>query len=428
MNQRVNIREIVLEVLLLITREGEYSHIALKAVLDKYQYLDKKDRAFINRVVSGTLERQIELDYVLNQFSKVGVPKMKPVIRGILESGVFQLLYMDHVPDSAICNEAVKLADRKGFGTLKGYVNGVLRNISRNKDNIKYPDISVKYSLPKWLIELWEKNYDKETIERMGDSFLTRSPLTIRVNTNKITPHELVKELQDEGITCKEVKGIETAFSIKGVDYLEKIDSFQKGLFQVQDISSMLVAPLANPKEGDYCIDVCAAPGGKSIHMAELLNGIGMVEARDLSQYKVLQIEENIARGQYKNIRTKVIDARILDEESKEKADIILADLPCSGLGVIGRKPDLKYNVTPESLIELSTLQREILSIVKEYVKPGGTLIYSTCTINTGENEENTRWFLENNKHFTKYFEKQRLPGIDEGDGFYVAAFKKDKI
>ena len=201
MASSVNVREIVLETILLITKDGEYSHIALKNVLDKYQYLDKKERAFITRVVDGTLERMIEIDYIINQFSKVKVNKMKPVIRTIMRSAVYQLKYMDSVPDSAVCNEAVKLATRKGFTNLKGFVNGVLRNISRNLAEVKYPEkseplayLSVKYSIPEWILKNWMKVYDVETIEKMGSEFLKEKPVSIRCNLNQISKEELIEK------------------------------------------------------------------------------------------------------------------------------------------------------------------------------------------------------------------------------------------
>ena len=201
MATQVNVREIILETLLLITRDGEYSHIALKNVLDKYQYLEKRERAFITRVVEGTLERQIEIDYIINQFSKVKVNKQKPVIRTILRSSVYQLKYMDHVPDSAVCNEAVKLAGKKGFVNLKGFVNGVLRNISRNLDMVSYPDpsneiacLSVRYSLPMWMVEKWISVYGKETVEKMGKAFLEERPVTVRRNTAVVSKEEFEKD------------------------------------------------------------------------------------------------------------------------------------------------------------------------------------------------------------------------------------------
>ena len=289
----VNGREIILETLLSITRDGQYSHIALKNVLDTYQYLDKKERAFITRVVDGTLERMIELDYIINQFSKVKVNKMKPVIRTIMRSSVYQLKYMDSVPDSAVCNEAVKLAAKKGFVNLKGFVNGVLRSISRGISDIKYPAkdenveeyLSVKYSLPMWIVKQWMKNYDVETIEKMGAEFLKEKPTSIRCNLNKISREELKASLEAEGVKVEISEELPYALQISEYDFLGKLRSFQSGYFSVQDISSMRVADWAEVQEGDNIIDVCAAPGGKSIHLAELLKGTGHVQARDLTDF-----------------------------------------------------------------------------------------------------------------------------------------------
>ena len=411
MATQINVREIILETLLLITRDGEYSHIALKNVLDKYQYLEKRERAFITRVVEGTLERQIEIDYIINQFSKVKVNKQKPVIRTILRSSVYQLKYMDHVPDSAVCNEAVKLAGKKGFVNLKGFVNGVLRNISRNLDMLSYPDssneiacLSVRYSLPMWMVE---------------------RPVTVRRNTAVVSEEEFEKELEKDGVVYRRHPVLPYAYELTNYDYLAGLLAFQKGYFYIQDISSMQVAEWAEPKEGDYVIDVCAAPGGKAIHLAEKLSGTGYVEARDLTEYKVALIEENIERSGLDNIEAVCQDATINDEASYEKADILIADLPCSGLGILGKKPDLKSKMTVEMAKGLADLQRQILTVVHNYVKPGGKLLYSTCTINREENEDNTAWFVENFPEFEKIREKQMLPGSDMGDGFYIAEFRK---
>ncbi len=426
-------REIVVETLLLIMRDGEYSHIALKNVLDKYQYLEKKERAFITRVVNGTLEHTIEIDYIINQFSKVKVKKMKPVIREILRSAVYQLKYMDSVPDSAVCNEAVKLAVRKGFGNLRGFVNGVLRNISRNLEKIEYPKdketyLSVKYSLPEWMVRQWLSEYDEEQVIRMGEEFQKEKPVSIRCNTGKIAPEELKKRLQEEGVTVTEETLIPGAFYIAGYDHLAGLASFQGGLFYVQDLSSMKVAMWASPQEGDYVIDVCAAPGGKALHLAELLGGTGHVEARDLTAYKVELIEENIERSGLDNVEAVQWDATEIDETIREKADIVIADLPCSGLGVLGKKPDLRYKMTPEMQEELVKLQRKILSVVNGYVKPGGRLLYSTCTIHRGENEENAAWFADRYPQFKLIKEEQMLPGQNAGDGFYIAMFRREKV
>lgn len=444
-------RELVLGILLEVTRDGEYSHIALRNVLNKYQYMDKKERAFITRVTEGTLEHMIELDYIINQFSKVRVNKMKPVIRNILRSAVYQLKYMDSVPNSAACNEAVKLATKKGFSNLKGFVNGVLRNIERNLEHLTYPDetnlieyLHVKYSMPKWILEQWLSKYDKDTVETMLKDFQKEKPTTIRCNRNQMSQEVLAAELETEGVHVEKHPYLPYALRISGYDYLGDLKAFQQGAFYVQDISSMLVSHIAQPREGDVVIDVCAAPGGKALHMAELLQGTGHVEARDLTDYKVNLIHENIVRSGMSNIGAVRWDATVLDEKSVEQADIVIADLPCSGLGVLGKKTDLKYKMSEQMQSDLVKLQREILSTVKQYVKPGGTLVYSTCTIHEAENKGNVDWFLKANPDFELVSIKenlceelqgrvveedclQLLPGIDESDGFFIAKLKKVK-
>lgn len=449
MTKAINEREIVLEVLLEITEHGMYSHIVLRDVLNKYQYLEKKERSFITRVTEGTLEHMMEIDYILDQFSKVKVKKMKPVIRNIMRSAVYQMKYMDSVPVSAACNEAVKLAVRKGFGSLRGFVNGVLRNVARNLDQIAYPTeprqrLSIQYSMPEWILNLWLKAYDSDIVEQMLQAFQRETPLTIRCNLRMVTPKQLKEHLEAEGVTVKVHPYLEYAFHISGFDYLGDLESFQNGEFSVQDISSMLVSELAGPKEGDYVIDVCAAPGGKSLHMAEKLNGSGHVEARDLTEYKVGLIQENIERTGLSNVEAVQQDALTFDETSVGKADIVLADLPCSGFGVLAKKTDLKYKATKEGTDSLAKLQREMLKNVQAYVKDEGKLVYSTCTINPAENMDNVHWFLNQYPEFElidihgllcEELQKdvkengciQLLPGVHQSDGFFLACMKKRK-
>lgn len=451
--REINERELVLGILMEVTEKGRYSHIIIREVLKKYQYLDKKERAFITRVTEGTLEHMMELDYILDQFSTVKVKKMKPAIRNILRSAVYQLKYMDTVPDSAVCNEAVKLTVKKGFVGLKGFVNGVLRSTAAGLGQVRYPKdpverLSVRYSMPLWILELWLRNYDRETVEIMLKDFQKEKPLVIRGRTAQEEGSQgvpdLRKELEEEGVRIKQHPYLPYAYYLLGQDHLEKLKSFREGHFFVQDISSMLVCEAAAPHPGDMVIDVCAAPGGKAIHMAEMLHGTGSVEARDLTAYKVGLIQENIDRAGLSNIRAVQMDACVPDTSSIEKADIVIADLPCSGLGVLGKKTDLKYKTTEESLESLVRLQKEILSTVKAYVRPGGTLIYSTCTVNPSENIDNVHWFLEQNPEFSlkdirenlceelrKYIQEkgclQLLPGIHESDGFFLGCMKKDE-
>lgn len=434
MTDGVSTREIILDILLAVTRDGEYSHLALSGTLGKYQYLEKQERAFITKVTEGTLEQMIKIDYIINSFSNIRVSKMKPVIRCILRSAVYQICFLDGVPDSAACNEAVNLAGKRGFRNLKGFVNGVLRNIARKKEQIAYPDerkqpqeaVSVQYSLPLWLVEQWETEYGMDKTKAMAKALLEEKPTAVRINLNRITKEELIKQLKSEGVDVTESKELPYALFLSGYDYLNKLSGFQEGCFYVQDISSMKVAETAEPKEGDVVLDVCGAPGGKSIHIAQMLQGTGQVITRDLTSSKVAKIEENIARCRVENMRAECADARVPDESLREKADIVIADLPCSGLGVIGRKKDIKYKMTPEKEQELVALQREILSVVPAYVKSGGTLVYSTCTIHKAENEENVQWLLENHRELHLESMQQIFPDETGNDGFFIAKLRKN--
>ena len=254
-----------------ITQEKEYSHLAIRNALNKVQYLPKQDRAFINRLVEGTLEYMLRIDYVLNQFSSVRVNKMKPVIRNILRSGVYQLMFMDSVPDPAACNEAVKLAQKKGFYSLKGFVNGVMRNVARKKEEIIYPDknrdpeeyLSVYYSVPQWLVKRWVQTYGTETTECMLKDFLTDHPLTIRCQLYRVEPELTVNSLKGQGATVEQAPYLPYAFYLSDYSHLEGLKSFVMGRFVVQDVSSMLVTEAADPKTGRLCDRSLCSTGRK---------------------------------------------------------------------------------------------------------------------------------------------------------------------
>jgi len=440
-------RELVLEILIEVFENGGYSNVAIHNTLTKYQFMDKQNRAFLTRLSEGVIERCIEIDYVINCFSKVKVKKMKPVIRNILRMGTYQILFMDQVPDSAACNESVKLATKKGFVNLKGFVNGVLRNISRQKENLTFPKegskeyLSVTYSMPEWILDLWLEEYDEHKVESICKGFFEDKKTTIRVNTSKTTSDALVKVLNKEEVTVESGTYLPYALNISNYNYLGALDSFKDGLFQVQDESSMMIAQCAGIKEGQVILDVCAAPGGKSTHAAQLLNNTGQVIARDLTEYKTSLIEENVNRLGLKNVTVQCKDALIKDKDSVDLADVVIADLPCTGLGVMKRKGDIKYKTTREDVFALAKLQKDILSVVSNYVKPGGVLIYSTCTINKYENMENVNFILENFPYeldtLVPYLPSkmemetckdgylQLLPGIDGTDGFFLARFRK---
>lgn len=428
----VNTRETALDCIMEIMEKKQYSHYVIKQVLDKYGYLEKQERSFIKRVTEGTVERCIEMDYVIDAFSKVPVRKMKPLIRNLLRMSVYQLLYMDGTPDSAVCNEAVKLAAKRGFSSLKGFVNGVLRNIARSREKIIYPDqnketaayFSVVYSMPLWIVEMWLSRFGEEKTERILKGLLEERPVTIRLNENlsDAEKESLLKEIAEAGIEAEQTEELPYAYRLKNTDRLETVPGFTEGKIAVQDAGSMAIIETADIQKGQTIIDVCGAPGGKAIHAAQKLNHTGFVTVRDISERKVALTEENIARSGCENIRAEVFDAAVLDPDSVEKADLVIADLPCSGLGVIGRKPDIKYRVTKQDIASVAALQREILGTVWQYVKPGGKLLYSTCTLTETENEGNAAWFAENFP-FEKVKERTLLPGIDPTDGFYTALF-----
>lgn len=433
-------RELALDMLLEILEKGEFCHIIKRQALSKYQYLPKKERALAARLTDGVTERLLSVDYAINQVSRTKTAAMKPVIRNILRIGAYQILYMDKIPDSAACNEAVKLAVKRRFTGLKGFVNGVLRSLVREKEQIRFPNSSIRLSMPEWILSMWAADYGIHGAEEIAAAFLKERPTCVRLNSGA-SPEETITSLENQGVEVTRLDGFDDILYLAGYDHLEELEAFQKGQIQVQDLSSTMVCRAAPPQAGSFVLDVCGAPGGKSIHMADLLSGTGMVESRDLTWQKVSMIEENIGRTGFSNIRAKEWDARRLDDEMREQADIVLADLPCSGLGIIGRKPDIKYRATRESLKDLANLQREILSVVWKYVKPGGRLVYSTCTINRQENQDNAEWFLENfpfepediSDRFSGIFCEpslkqgmlQLLPDRHPCDGFFLAVFRR---
>ncbi|ABX42850.1 16S rRNA (cytosine(967)-C(5))-methyltransferase RsmB [Lachnoclostridium phytofermentans] len=452
----MNAREIVLTMCLKINEDKLPSHVVINETLKNYKDLSKQDRAFISRLCLGVLEQKLRLDYDLERFSKIKVKKMKPVIRNVLRIAAYQIEFMEQIPDSAACDEAVKLVKKRGLGGLSGFVNGILRNLSREFQKANGFDISklneierlsYQYSMPKELVEFWLKSFRREQVEEMLQAFLEPKDTSIRINESKITIDELVDNLVKDGVEVRDGAYLTNAKRITSYNSLPVLDSFQKGYFQVQDESSMMVGLIAGIKAGDYIIDVCAAPGGKTLHAADLLlvaggeKNPGHVDARDKTDRKVALIEQNLERIGYQNVSVKVFDALVPDDSVKEKADIILADLPCSGLGVIGKKPDIKYNMTKEMMSELAKLQRNILTVVVSYLKPGGVLIFSTCTINPEENEDNIRFITETLKlqpesidtylpenlqcETSKQGYLQLLPNKSGVDGFFISRFRK---
>ncbi len=463
--EKVNLRLLVLELLMEVTENrngGTYSHIAVRDVLKKYNYLSQQEKSFIKRLFEGTLERMITLDYVINQYSKVKTDKLKPQIRAILRMGVYQILYMDAVPDSAACNEAVKLAQKKGFATLKGFVNGVLRNIAKNKETLTFPNLSVTYAMPEWIVDLWTDQLGAQKTQAVLEGLLAEHPVTVRLR-DQSAQMPLQEALLARGGSMKRHPYLEDAYQIEKTDDMTTLSQYQKGAFVVQDVSSMLAvcAVLADgflmekkaAGKKIHVVDICAAPGGKTMLMADLLRDMGFdwdgfqIEARDLSPQKVALMQENFARCNFDkdSVSAVVCDALACDEQ--ETADLVIADVPCSGLGVIGKKRDIKYRVTKEQLAELVTLQRRILETAVHMLKPNGRLLFSTCTINRAENEENFDWLINELKmtpvsffdtlpeclrmegaqtvETAKHGYLQLLPKLHDTDGFFIGVLKK---
>ena len=450
MTGTVNLREVVLGILMEVTEGEAYSHIVLSDTLEKYQYLPKRDRAFVSRVTEGTLENLIQIDYVIECFSKVPIHNMKPLLRNLLRMSIYQLKYMDSVPDSAVVNEAVRLAQKRGFYNLKGFVNGVLRAAARDMDEIAWPSgeedpleyLSVSYSMPQWILRKWLEQFSFEEVEEVCRSFQDEKPVTVRLRTEHVSREEIIASLREEGCEVTQHPYLDYAVRISGYNYLMALTAFRQGWIYVQDVSSMLVSEIAAPNWGDYCIDVCAAPGGKSVHLADKLKGSGYVEARDKSEDMVDMMQSNIERLRIINVVAALQDATVFDQKSFHKADIVLCDVPCSGLGVIGKKQDIRYRMNPTRQEELVRIQRRILSVSQNYVKPGGVLIYSTCTIGADENQMNLKYFLENFpfrlESIDPYIPQQLrcrtsaggylqlLPGVHDTDGFFLARLKRN--
>lgn len=446
----VNTRAVVLTMLLELENTQEYSNVILRDTLMKYDYLFAQEKAFMKRLFEGCVEYRIRLDYVLNAVSKTKTTKMKPAILAILRMGVYQLLYMDAVPDAAACSEAVALAGKRGYRGLQGFVNGVLRNIARNRDTLPLPDekeepvtaLSVKYAMPEWLVCFFCEKYGILTTQKMLAAMLLEKPVTIRMDErlNAKERTSVLKRIQARGIGVKQHPYLAYAYLLSDVDGIIHVPGFESGAFYVQDVSSMLVSEAAGIREGMRILDVCAAPGGKSLHAAGKLHGTGMVESRDLTENKIAIIEENRLRCHCNNMKVRQRDATVLWQEDVGQYDVVFVDAPCSGLGIMGKKCDIRHRVTPGQMEELAGLQRRILDKACAYVKEGGVLLYSTCTINPGENEDQISYIMSHGfvpESLDPYLPKalrgettkqgylQLLPGIHETDGFFLARYRK---
>ncbi len=442
-------RETALKILYEVLENGAYSNISLNKHLESGS-LKGIDRAFITELVYGVVKWKLSIDFVIEQFSSMKMGKISPWILNILRLGAYQLLYTQKVPESAACNESVNLSKKYGHAASIRFVNGVLRNIARNKNNIKYPDenkdtavfLSIKYSHPVWMVKNWLECFGRDFTESLLKSNNEVPDLTVRVNTLKISKDELEKNLNELGIETAAGRYTDDAMILKNPSALSSLDIFKKGHFQVQDESSMLAARILDPKPSELVIDVCSAPGGKATHIAQLMQNRGTVIARDVHPHKIKLIEEAAKRLGIDIIKTGIFDASELDKAYVEKADRVLVDAPCTGLGIIRRKPDIKWARNIGDKKEIVGLQMKILEVSSNYVKPGGALVYSTCTIENEENKGLIDNFLKKNSDFEledissflpdglkgNYSSTgviQLFPNVNNIDGFFISRMRR---
>ena len=376
---------------------------------------------------------------------------MKPLIRCLLRLSAYQILFLESVPDRAACSEAVRLAKKRGFSRLSGFVNGVLRSLAREKGSFVWPDarkepvraLSVAYSVPEWIVSLWIGQYGQERTEKMLKALLIPRPVTIRFRSD-ITEkrrEETVARFRERGITAERHPLYPGAWTLDGCEGVASLPGFSEGQFYAQDVSSMLAVETAGILPGMRIIDLCGSPGGKAVLAAEKAGREGRVLTGDISEKKTARIWENAERMRCENLEIRVWDAGRKQPGLEKWADVVLADVPCSGLGVLGRKKEIRYRVQPEDLMALRKLQREILTASADYVRPGGVLLYSTCTVNREENEEMVRFLTESfpfeaesldpwlpeclHSRETKEGGCQLFAGDFDTDGFFMARLRR---
>lgn len=419
----MNIRKLALQAIEKILYKNGYANIIINEYLNKYELSDDERRLF-TRLVLGTVEKKITLAYYLEPFLK---KKQKNNVYSLLLMSVYQLVYMN-IPEYTVVNEAVNIANMTDK-MIGSFVNAVLRNFLRNElrtfdglEDIKY--LSVKYSYPTWLVAYLLKDYDKETVIKILDFNDEIKNDAIRINTLKANYEEIENVLNEEKITFKQSDLVNDGLIVE--KSMINHELFKEGKITVQDIASQMVTEIANPELNSTVIDLCSAPGGKSAHMAAWMNNTGVIYACDIHAHKIKLMEKNFKRLGVTNVKTQLIDARKVKNVVKEKSfDYVLADVPCSGLGVLSHKSDLKYNITYDSITEIIALQKEILDASYPLIKDNGCLIVSTCTINKSENEEQIAWLTDKYKDLKVEYQKTILPFEYGTDGFFICKLKK---
>lgn len=438
----MNIRKLIVEILDEVTFNGAYSNIEINKRLTGLD-IDVKDRALITEVVYGTIKYKRTIDIILESFVK-SIDQIDKEVLNILRSAIYQMRFLDRVPDYAVVNEAVNLSKEQSVGVSK-FVNGVLRNYIRNEKRDFADDftgtnlLAYKYSFEKWMVELFVKQYGKDKAEKILAGLNKTPAVTVRVNALKEDYDTVFEKLEEASYEVEEGKVCPEAIIIRKGSSIENNDLYKEGLITVQDESAMLVAPLLDPKEGETVMDLCSAPGTKATHLSELMMNTGKVLAFDIHEHKIGLIEENIKRLGIENIECEIMDAAKLNPKYIAYADKIILDVPCSGLGIIRKKPEIKWTKSTRELQNIIKVQKEILDTAWNYLKKGGELVYSTCTLNKRENEEIIERFLEKNKDckIEKVFVGENdniIYNVDGSitilpneymDGFFMAKLKK---
>ena len=437
----------ILRVLTEAEREGAHVYALLQRAQESIE--DVSARAFASTLIRGVTERHMTLDYAINLFALKKTENMKPQIRNILRMGAYQILFMDRVPAAAAVDACVRLARASGFQMLSGFVNAVLRQLVRGKDTIEYPTNSIRYSVPEWICNLLENTYGEAETERMLRLFNTPSDLTLRFDA-RLSREETARyrEAMTGGngrISVTEHMLLPYAYVVTHASDPRTLPGYAEGAFALQDAGAMLCTEACGVKPGDVVVDVCAAPGGKALHLENRLETLGeggFVYAFDVSEAKCARIRENAARLGASRIRIDIQDARCARPDLAGMADVVLCDVPCSGLGVLGRKADIRYRLKPDDILTLSALQREIVTAAAGYLKDGGTLVYATCTLTHAENTNNQRFFAESlglkpsslKPFMPRVLQGEEtlrdgyltlLPGKYGTDGFFIARFTK---
>lgn len=402
-------RELALDILVKVAKSGAYSNLQLNRTLQEAN-LQRADAGLVTELVYGTIQRQATLDYWLAQFVAKGLQKLEPWVHQLLRMSAYQLMYLDRIPSHAAVNEAVTLAKKRGHAGIASMVNGVLRNIDRNRERLKPSDIqasspaaaiALRHSYPEWLVIRWIEAFGEDTAEAICAAGNEAPHASIRVNLLRSSREQLLGQLREAGVTAEPSTIAPAGIVVARGGNLTDMDGFRDGLWSIQDESSMLVAEAVAPKEGMKVLDCCAAPGGKSAHMAELMGGKGKVWASDLHAHKRELIVNLTERLKLRNVEAIIGDAMQLGERfAPGSMDVVLLDAPCSGFGVIRRKPEIKWTKTDGDIAEIAAIQRQLLNAVCDLVKPGGTLVYSTCTIEAQENEGQVARFLREHPEF----------------------------